>query len=165
MKTIEVSDELYEKLVEISNGLNTQDHRSTAMPYFFQIMTKQKQPVPDGFGDHIVWVGDGTGLETDEEIYEFLSEARGEEIEEIKKLSWSKIEDILEEQGFKKFDYEYREEYQNAFFTEKACREHIKANAHHYNDGVDYISHAFRNPEMETVLEFLCGLTGGEIHR
>jgi hypothetical protein len=40
MKTIEVSDEMYEKLMEISKEMNSQSNRGTAMPYFFQVQTK-----------------------------------------------------------------------------------------------------------------------------
>jgi len=49
--------------------------------------------------------------------------------------------------------------------AEKACKEHIEQNHYHYNNPKDYLVHAFRNPEMETVLEFLCGITGGELHK
>lgn len=93
MKTIEVTDEMYKFLEELSTELNTQNHRCTAMPYFFQVQTK------------------------------------------------------------------------NAFLTEKACKEHIKLNKHHYNEPADYLMHAFRNPELEKLMEFICGITKGKLHK
>ena len=47
MKIIEIEDEMYEFLMNLSKELNTQDHRGTAMPYFFQIQTKEKVAAPD----------------------------------------------------------------------------------------------------------------------
>lgn len=41
MKTIEVSDETYKFLMDLSKELTTQNHRGTAMPYFFQIKTQE----------------------------------------------------------------------------------------------------------------------------
>ena len=40
MKTIQVTDEMHDFLINISKELNTQSHRATAMPYFFQVQTK-----------------------------------------------------------------------------------------------------------------------------
>lgn len=41
MKTIKINDEMYEFLMNLSKELNTQNHRATAMPYFFQISSIQ----------------------------------------------------------------------------------------------------------------------------
>ena len=40
MKTIEISDEMYEALVEISTNMKNQDNRCTASPYFYQVQYK-----------------------------------------------------------------------------------------------------------------------------
>jgi len=50
MRTIKVNDEMYEFLINLSKELNTQDHRCTAMPYFFQVQTKEQVPAADGCG-------------------------------------------------------------------------------------------------------------------
>jgi hypothetical protein len=42
MKTINISDEMYEKLMDISKELNTQNHRSTSMPYIIQVRDFKK---------------------------------------------------------------------------------------------------------------------------
>lgn len=163
MKTIEVTDEMHGFLMELSKELNTQSHRSTAMPYFFQIQTKKKVAVPEGNGTE-VWHYDGSTLETDEEITEAIAEYKGLEIEDVTNDEYDR-EQILEDIGYRKFYQDEIEEYENAFLTEKACKEHIRLNDYHYNQPVDYLSHSFRNPELEKVMEFLCGLSGGEIHK
>ncbi len=166
MKTIEISDELYNKLIELSTNINNQSHRATAMPYFFQIQTKEQVPAPEGCGIE-AWHQDGSMLETDEEINSSIYDYHdGEMTEEtIKELSYSEKEEMLEEAGWRKVNYDYKNKYENAFLTEKSCKKHIELNKHHYYKPVDYLSHAFRNPDLETVFEFLCGLTGKALHK
>ena len=41
------------------------------------------------------------------------------------------------------------------FLTKKACTEHIKKNAHNYNDPHTYVMTAFRCPEYERLLKIL----------
>ena len=157
MKTIEISDELHAKLIELSENINSQDNRSTAMPYFFQVMTKEKIYVAEGCGTEC-WASDGSTMETEEEITKFISEHKDIPIEDVTKDEYERKE-ILEEADWRKVNYDYEEKFQNAFLTEKSCKEHIKRNGYHYSDPVDYLSHAFRNPDLELVYEFLCGLT------
>jgi hypothetical protein len=169
MKTIEISDEMYEFLINLSNELNTQNHRCTAMPYFFQIESEETVPAADGCGT-MGWYCDGTTLTEDNEIKDAIFEHKEWELEnpEHEKLfnelyDWE-IDEIMEE-NYRKIWFDTQKIYQNAFLTEKACREHIRLNDYHYCEPVDYLSHAFRNPELEKVLEFLCSLTGGQIHK
>ena len=162
MKTIEVTDEMHEFLMNLSKELTTQNHRGTAMPYIFQIQTKEQVPAVEGNGTE-AWFYDGSKLETKEEITEWIAEWKGLAIEDVTDNE-SDREDILQEAGFRRINYEMKEVYQNAFLTSKACDEHIKANGYHYNTPVNYLSHSFRNPELETLIKFICGLTGKEIH-
>ena len=53
----------------------------------------------------------------------------------------------------------------NAFLTAKGCKDHIEKNSYHYNDPIDYLNCAWRNPEMELISKFLCGLVGKEPHK
>lgn len=159
MKIIEVSDEIYEKLMELSKEINTQDNRSTVKPYFFQIQTQEKIYTPEGCGEEC-WYNDDREIETNEEIDDMIFEYKDEKItmDEIKKLKDYEKEEILEEAGWIKVNYQYKEKYENAFLTEKSCKEHIRLNHYHYNDPVDYLSHAFRNPDLETIFKFLSEL-------
>jgi len=43
MKTIEVSDEMYEKLVSIGTEMTTQDPRGTKMTHLFQVRDYKKK--------------------------------------------------------------------------------------------------------------------------
>jgi tRNA G26 N,N-dimethylase Trm1 len=164
MKTIELSNEMYEKLVALSNEMNSQDHRGTAMPYFFQVMETKKIYGVDGDydTDGYVWVKDGTTQNTVESMIEALE---NDEVEFDKEnATESFLENLMEENGYVKGYYRNEEVYSNAFFSEKSCKEHIQANKYHYESPVDYLSHAFRNPDMELISKFLCELTGGKIH-
>jgi len=170
MKTIELTDETYNFLIELSKELNSQDHRSTAMPYFFQIQTQEEIQVPEGYGTE-AWFYDGSKIETDTEIKETIFEYKGWDFDDDNDnknydilRDWER-EEILEAAGYRKGNYDYTEKYQNAFLTAKACKEHILKNSYHYNTPVDFLSHAFRNPELEKVLKFICELTGGEPHK
>lgn len=166
MKTIKVSDEMYEFLINLSKELNTQDNRCTAMPYFFQIQTKEEVSVPEDSGTEC-WYYDGSKIETEKEInsviYDCHDGLTAKKV--IKKMSDYEKEEILKAAGWQKAYYDYEKKYQNTFFTEKACKLHIKQNKHHYNNPIDYLSFAFRNIEMEMVMKFLCELNGGQLHR
>ena len=165
MKTIKVTDEMHGFLTELSKELNTQNHRGTRMPYFFQIQTKEQVAAPEGNGIK-AWFYDGSLIETKEEIKEAVIEWQEHSDKEIEfdNLDDYEIEEILEKAGWSEVWYEYKTNLENAFFTEKACKEHIEMNAYHYKEPVDYLSFASRNNEMETVMRFLCELTGGKLH-
>lgn len=164
MKTIEVSDELYDQLIELSNELNTQDNRATASPYVFQIQTNEEIAVPYGCGNE-AWYYDDSKIETEEEIKNEIFSFKDwdeDNLSHQKKYatfdSWEQ-DRMLESIGWRKGNYDYKHFYQNAFLTAKACKEHIRLNHYHYREPVDYLTHCFRNPELEMVLNFLKQLT------
>lgn len=169
MKTIEVSDEMHEFLMNLSNELNTQYHRATRMPYFFQVQTKEQISVPEGCGTE-AWHSDGSLIETEAEINEVIIDYKewdGSSPIEMKMLNdyqdWEK-EEILKEAGWSKVNYDYRDNLENCFLTSKACDKHIEANKHNLNSPVNYLSGSSRNPELEMVMKFLCELSGGKLH-
>lgn len=181
MKTIEVTDEMYEALMELSKEMTTQDMRCTAMPHMFQIRTTEQCSAYPGQGKEI-WVnGEGDELQTEEEMREFIQqhiyendesishlddeEAKKEAKEKVDEMYDYNLEEYLEETHWCKVNVTTEHKYQNTFFTAKGCDEHIKANHYHYNEPVSYLSHAWRNPEMELVSKFLCELSGGKIHK
>ena len=165
MKTIKVTDDMYEFLMDLSKELNTQNHRCTATPYFFQIQETKEIPTAEGNGE-TVWVCDGEiCLRTDEDIKAAVFEYKEwnleseEDNKKFEELYEYEIEEILEN-NYNKYDITTENVYTNAFLTEKACKQHIKANSYHYKQPQYFLTHAFRNPELEKVFEFLCGLTG-----
>lgn len=162
MKIIEVTDEMYGFLMNLSKELTTQNHRGTAMPYFFQIQTREEFPTMEGNGQ-VAWVYDGTKIETEEEITEAIADYKEIPTSEVPTGRYER-EKLLEEAGYSEVSYDIRYNLQNAFLTSKACDEHIRLNNYHYDTPINYLSHSFRNPEMEKLMTFICGLTGKEIH-
>ena len=160
MKTIQVTDKVYEALAEISRNMNAQDNRCTAYPILFQIQTNEQKAAPEGCGEP-GWYSDGTVLETEEEITDAIFDYKDEELtkDAIRSLSELARDEMMEEAGWEKGYYIYEHKYQNAFFTEKACEEHIRLNHYHYAEPKSYVDHAFRNPEMEIIQNFLINLT------
>lgn len=176
MKTIEVTDEIYSSLMELSKEILTQDNRCTAMPYLFQIRTREETPVYPGGDGRIYWVNDeGDQLdeldELDEikrtvlEIFDETDKYEALKCESYDSIDVYEITSILEENGWEQIVVKEEEIYQNAFFTAKACDEHIRLNSHRYRKPDCYLSHATRNPEMELMQRFLCELSGGEYRR
>lgn len=172
MKQLQLSDEIYDQLVQLATEVKNQDNRATASPYFFQIQTKEEIPTCEGCGEE-VWVDeDGNKLRTDEEIKEYIinwifeNEINTTLSEDEAKLIATQIfntinstyfgtEDWLEKHEWRKVNFTTINKYENCFLTAKSCDEHISANNHHYNDPRSYLHHAFRNTEMELIFKFL----------
>jgi hypothetical protein len=171
MKTIEVSEEMYDKLIGLATEMTTQDPRGTKMPHMFQIRDWKKQYDWGLNGDTHIWVGDyGEEIETLDEFKEYL-ENNGfgipENIEDIWNDHWD-MEDWIESNNIelKQCSYSLVPEYTNHFLTAKAAEEHLRLNNYHYHKDADvYLKHAWRNPEMEIMSEFLCGLVDKEPHK
>lgn len=181
MKNIQVTNEMYNALMELSKEMTTQDKRCTAMPHMFQIRTTEKVAAYPGQDDE-VWVNDEGGELNDEsEMRKFITEhifendlsldeenAQAQAKEKVDAMSEYDLEEYLEDThcgNWWKVNQTTAFKYQNIFLTAKACDAHIKANHYHYNEPVTYLNHAYRNPEMELISKFLCELSGGEIHK
>jgi len=166
MKTIEVNDETYNFLMDLSKEINTQNHRGTAMPYFFQVQTKHQIAVPEGNGI-VAWHYDGSLIETQEDIIQAIYDYHDGDLTKktIKKMSNWERESEMERAGYNKVNYDYEERLENSFLTEKSCLQHIKDNKHNLSSPRDYLSYASRNPEMEKLLKFICELNGGVLHK
>lgn len=172
MKTIEVSDELYAKLIDLATEMTTQDPRGTRMPHIFQIRDWKKVYDWGLNGDTHIWVNDhGTEIETLEQFKEYLEDNGVEIPENIQELweddfYWS-MEEFLEEKNLdlKQCSYTLEPVDVNSFLTAKAAQEHLDRNYYHYHkNAYVYLNHAWRNPEAELVTEFLCNLVGKPPH-
>ena len=178
MKTIELSDEMYAKLIELATEMTTQDPRGTRMPHIFQIRDWKKVYDADLNGDvHIILDrGNGIEIETYDQLIDYLNDFEIEFVEdEIKEMwenraeySWqSDLVDWLQERisDIVEHSYSLVPEYTNSFFTAKAAQEHLDKNHYHYHKNADvYLNHAWRNFEAELVSTFLCGLVGKELY-
>ena len=160
MKNIEVNDEMYDFLMELSKEINTQDNRCTAKPYFFQIQTNEEIAVPEGNGKK-AWCFDGSKIQTQEEIDQVIFDYYDPKytMDEVKQMDEYDKFDMLRDQDWREVYFDYKKEYENAFLTAKACKEHIQRNHYHYHEPEDYLQHAFRNPELEMVLKFISELS------
>jgi predicted transcriptional regulator len=177
-KTIEVSDEMYDKLIELATEMTTQDPRATRMPHMFQIRDWKKVYDAELNGDVRIFLdrGNNIEIETVEQLIDYLNdyeiEFSEDEVREMwdnrAECSWqSDIKDWLEERvsDLEEYSYSLVPEYSNCFLTAKAAQEHLDKNYYHYHKDADvYLNHAWRNPEADIISEFLCGLVGKEIH-
>ena len=174
MKTIEISDEMHAKLIELANEMTTQDPRCTRMPHIFQIRDWKRVYDADLNGDNFMLVdyyGYEGQIESASEFKEYLDD-HGIQVPEDLDLEdlWSdhwELEEFLEEHHLelKMTSYSLEPVYTNAFLTAKAAEEHLESNYYHYHKDADvYLNHAWRNPEAELLSEFLCGLVGKKMH-
>ena len=173
MKNIEVSEEMYNKLIELATEMTTQDPRATRMPHMFQIRDWKKVYDWGLNGDTRIWVGDyQEEIETLDDFKEYL-ESHGIEYDESQLTElWNDdrdfgLPDWIEEncQNLRECSYSMEPVYVNHFLTAKSAEEHLKSNYYHYHKDADvYLNHAWRNPEMDTISEFLCSLVGKKPH-
>lgn len=167
MKTIQVTDEVYNGLMQIATEMNKQDHRATAMPYFFQVATTHKVACNEGNGIEALHF-DGTLIETKEEKIETIIDSGqypGYTKKDLIGFSEGVLDGFLIDLGFTKVYYEIQQRLENAFFTEKACKHYIATNSHNLRNPQDFLTHAHRNPEFELVSKFLVELAGGKLHK
>lgn len=177
MKTINVSDEMYAKLVELATEMTTQDPRGTRMPHIFQIRDWKKVYDAELNGDTIIWLDrfDNTEIETVDDLIEYLTDREIDfDKDEIKEMWTSRkvllfnadLDNWLEKHtDLEESSYSLEPVYTNCFLTAKAAQKHLDINDYHYHKDADvYLNHAWRNPEAELVSTFLCSLVGKEMH-
>lgn len=179
-KIIEVSDEMYDKLIELGNEMTSQDPRATRMPHMFQIRDWKRVYDWELNGNTPILIDRGAGMEI-EDLHDLIGylESSGHfdncedyeqqsHIAEITRL-WEEDEigEFIEENcpDLEQCSYSMEPVYDNFFLTAKAAEEHLRLNNYHYHKDADvYLKHAWRNPEAELVSKFLCGLVGRELH-
>lgn len=176
MKTIEISEEMYDKLISLATEMTTQDPRGTRMPHLFQIRDWKKVYDADLNGDTHIYLDRGNciEIETADELVNYL-ELREDEIafdeKEIRDM-WENdsdfgLPDWIEEnvEDLERHSYSLEPVYTNSFLTAKAAQEHLDKNYYHYHTNANvYLNHAWRNSEADLVSEFLCGLVGKPLH-
>lgn len=166
MKTIEISDEMYDKLISLATEITTQNPRGTRYPHIFQIRNWKKQYDWGLNGDIQIWITEyGDEIETIEEFKEFLEDNNHkipDNLEDVWNDYWV-MEEFIEDNNIelKYCTYTLEPIFENCFLSEKAAQEHLKSNYYHYHKNADvYLTHGWRNPEMEMITQFLCELVG-----
>ena len=177
MKTIEVTDEQYDFLMNLSKEMNTQDNRATTRVMFTVFQKKKIYGVDGDYTDKTEYMEeddcDGTiqfediigrindrneGLDEEEDRDEFVRLECWHHHEHmckecIEDKNWGAF-DLPD--GFKEIGYVVNDMvYVDNFFSEKAAEAHIKQNHYHYEEPYVYGTSAWRNPEIETLQEIL----------
>lgn len=150
-------------LKELKHELNTQSSRMTANPRLYQVRHEKFEADVNEEGDYFQaeYEGEVLGIfdwtqEGVEELKSILRESADDDIGTLEEIGNISLEDLENRNiGLRCVNGDFRYVYSNAFLTEKACKRHIEQNRHHYRKPVDYLSYAFRNPEMETLLGIL----------
>lgn len=185
MTKIEISDELYEKLINISKELNNQDHLCTAMPYLFQIKDYKKVSCHEDYGDDFELIDeendsneiDTSSIETiiqylkENDMYDELKEEIDEIIEDNKDYEYwnyivnETIDILVEKYSMTKFYYQEIETFSNWFFTRKEAEDFLKSNSYHFTEKAHiYLNYLSRNDEMKSIITFLCELSWWKLH-
>lgn len=154
MKTIEIPEEMHNKLVELATEYMTQDNRATAKPYLFQVQETVEVAAYSGCGEE-VWCDEEGGTFDDDEADAYLKQyIEDNDVEQPfdTMQDWEK-EQWFEKQGWRQIFQTTEHRYSNAFFTGKGCKEHIRINGHNLNQPVDYLNVAFRNAEFDLVAD------------
>jgi hypothetical protein len=140
-----------EKLKEIGQEMNSQDHRSTHMPLFV-IEYEDKVICPSGFGDDCMLVGEEGEISQDdlcEECCATLAEyGQMEHTIECEECGETNVYHCRYED---KFDLQH-----GVFLTEKACDEYIRCRSYEMKRNAhSYAISAHWSKEMQYVLEHL----------
>ncbi len=168
MKTINVTDEQYEFLMNLSKEINTQDNRITADPIFC-VYHKVMTPMPEGCGEE-GWINEEGDLLTEEDIKEIVDEYNEEHKNDMSNKDYEfqdhlkSEEEILEELEYRKVNYEFQDTPVSGqpYFSEKAAQNHIDCNHYHYHKPFTYVESAWRNDEWITIRKIIMDLTQKE---
>lgn len=163
MKVSNLTEEDIKFLKELKHELNTQDNRITANPRFYQIQSEKFVGNVYKEGEYFEVLHDGESIgifeysrDGVEELKQHLREYYDEDEEKLKEIEEIETYNLdNSELNLECIVGDYEHVYVNAFLTEKACKRHIEGNKHHYRNPVDYLQFAFRNPELERVLDIL----------
>ena len=155
MKTITVTDEQYDFLINLSELMQAQDNRITEHPIFC-VYQKEKVIKPETHASEWCWA-DSDGELAEEDVEEKIKEFK----EDNPESTLEDEEDILEELGYSKFYYEINDVpvQGQSYFSENAAKRHIELNDYHYSQPFTFVESAWRNYEWQTIREIILSLT------
>ncbi len=164
MKTIKVTNEMYDFLTNLSKEIKNQDNRGTRSPYYYQVQEEIDIPTGEGFGKE-AWVKDGeiclrTADDIKMAVFEYLQWGFYDTKRQIEydNMSASDIEEILLKNYRRVFITKININ-SNVFLTEKACNNYIARNKHNLKKPIPFLFYADRNEEMDILIKFLKTLT------
>ena len=167
---IDISQEDYEFLKELQHELNTQETDHQADPRYWGIMETRMVAVPEGCGDPYIYMGDGV-TNTLEEAVAYVDEIirdYGSEtahtwyemdknfIDDVADFINNHIDDMARVVYMEEKPYISHET--GAFLTKRACKNYIEKYGYKHSNPHTYGMTAFRNPELERLLNILKNL-------
>lgn len=181
MKTITISDDVYDFLVETGKNILEQDNRCTREPILFVIESKCEEMRPEGYAEKQKIVDEEGNEESVEDIIQYilndLEEVKNKELFFVNQLDAERLlreaktlEDLFEiididdyirffgdHWTLVHYDEMFRPKTSEGgfFLTEKAADAHLKINGHHYREPRTYVEYANRNPEIAGIVDFL----------
>jgi hypothetical protein len=143
MRTITISDEAADFLAEFTARLSRQNNRGTAFPFYFTVRCVKEVAAPEGCTDEVRYFDS-------QQVENYTEEDMRKNCEEME----VDFDEYVSEHCTKYCaqDIEMNE---NVFFTLEGYQEHMRLNGHnyrHYKDKYDYVEHAWRNPEIASLL-------------
>ena len=147
---------------ELANEIKNQDPDGqkwgTKPPLLFLLQDIEERFDPVNGGDFKVYDNEGEVYrgETEEAILDEIMEGVDADDYDSEEEFEKHKDDLLRDIQCESYDmvHEYVTKY--IFLTEKAAKRHLEQNKHHYSDKARiYVSHAWRNPEMELAIKIL----------
>lgn len=172
MKKIELSQEDFEFLQELSHELNTQTTDGNAQPVYWGVMETEEVGAPEGCGDPIIYMGDGETMELEEAV-KYVEEEYLKDLDEANQEEWADIDkndmddvvrfmnENLDWHNVRIVWYKKQERISNdtgAFLTKRACKEYIEKFHYNHCHPHTYAMTAYRNFELERLLKILKGI-------
>ena len=157
MATIEIPDYLAEQLIKTGKELAKQDNLHTAWPIWY-VTEIVKVQAPEDSAEYTERI--------DPDCYDIsdVCDDCAKEWEET-----GNPPDTCDNYKCDDTFYHYNKERQFAsygsefFLTQKACQEYIDANAYHFSNPKPYAGSAFRNHEIQPIIQALILAAGEEI--
>lgn len=168
MKNIEIPQEDFDFLKDLQHELLTQPDDGQADPRYWGILETKEEPAPEGVGTPVIYMGDGGTMTLEEAIKYIEDDYLPNEEQECKDI-WEDLDknnmDEVVNFMHDMFDWKdtrvvYLDRQQRVaenamFLTKRSCQKHIENNRHHYSRPQTYAMTAWRNPEMERLLNIL----------
>ena len=155
-------------LKELANEIKSQDRSCTRKPVYFTIcenefVTGIDIEYADDFclvdeeGNILLTVGDAI-----QSISYHFDEDDDDELEQLNILKLcsdlDEVNEFCEDNNLDTYTYtgyKTQETHSEIFLTRSAYENHVKSNSHHYEDPICYTKHAWRNPQLEKLLEIV----------
>ena len=155
-----LTDEEIQFLQVLAHKLKTQDTACTRKPVYFNIQESETIfGIDREYAEECLLIGDEyDDVYTLEEAVEHLKKYCGftdSELDEFYDLE--DVQEFLDKYKINNILTGYKKEpkYSGVFLTRDAANKHIETNGHNLKEPLVYCQHAFRNPELEKLLEII----------